>query len=264
MEKILLKALKSLDKGRPCAFATIVESTAKGTPQKTGAKMVVFSDGTSFGTVGGGRNEEKIRKECLKAIKTSKYGLVPLTYFKKDKFLCGGQMKVFIEPILTPKNLIICGAGHIGLPLSVIGKVLGFKVTVLDNRKEFANKKRFPHADHIICKTFHDGLSEIEINQNTFIVIITAGHITDFECLKTALTSKADYIGVIASQPKCREFNEQLKRQGIPDALIKKIKMPVGLDIGAQTPQEIAVSIAAEIISATNKDFIGSSKFYKK
>ncbi|MFA6378331.1 MAG: XdhC/CoxI family protein [Candidatus Omnitrophota bacterium] len=260
MEKVLLAAIKALENGQPCALATVVES-AKGTPQKIGAKMVVFRDGTCFGTVGGGLNEEKTRKECLKAIKNQKHSLVPLSYSKKDGFLCGGQIKVFVEPIAAQKSLIICGAGHIGLPLSIIGKTLDFKVTVLDNRKAFANKKRFPHVDKIICDTFDKGLSKVSANQNTFVVIVTAGHAYDFQCLKKIIHSKAAYIGIICSQSKKQEFIKKLHKSGIANDLIKRIKMPIGLDIGALSPQEIAVSIAAEIVSIYNHDLVGSAKF---
>ncbi len=263
MEKVLLEAMKSLENGQPCALATVVQSM-KGTPQKIGAKMVVFSDGTCFGTVGGGLNEEKTRKECLKAMKTRKYSLVPLSYSKKDGFLCGGQIKVFIEPLLAQKHLVICGGGHIGLPLSIIGKTLGFKVTVLDNRKEFANKRRFPHADHVICHSFTKGLSTIAVDQNTLMVLITASHDTDFQCLKKIIKSKAGYIGIICSQSKKQEFVRKLQSLRIPDSLIKAVKMPIGLDIGALSPQEIAVSISAEIVSIINKDLMGSSKFRSK
>jgi xanthine dehydrogenase accessory factor len=263
MEKVLLEAIKSLKNGQPCALATVVES-AHGTPQKIGAKMVVFSNGSCFGTVGGGLNEEKVRKECLKAIKNQKYSLVPLSYSKKDGFLCGGQIKVFIEPIIAQKRLIICGAGHIGLPLSIIGKTLGFNVTVLDNRKAFANKQRFPHVDSIICDRFTKGLSKIAINQNTLIVLITASHDSDFQCLTKVIHSKAGYIGVICSQAKRKEFFKKLQKLGIPNSLIKNVKMPIGLDIGALSPEEIAVSISAEIVSTMNKGLIGSMKFKHK
>jgi len=264
MEEILQKVVRSLQQGKPCACATIVESTAQGTPRKIGAKMVVFSDGSSFGTVGGGQNEENVKRICIKAIKSKKYGLVPLAFSKKNNFLCGGHIKVFIEPFLAQKDLIICGGGHIGLPLSVIGKVLGFKVTVLDSRKEFANKKRFGHADKVVCANITQSLSKIAIGPSTFIVIIGHSHEIDFSCLKKVARSKAGYIGIISSASKRQEFIKRLKSLGVPKNDINKIKMPIGLDIGAQTPQEIAIAIAAEIVSVLNKDLIGTPKFRSK
>src|SRR5208283_1294749 len=148
---ILYKALLASQKGQNYAFATIIEATLKGTPRKTGAKMIVFDDGTSFGTIGGGRNEKAAIAECLKAIQKQKPATITYNYFgRAGESVCGGQMKVFIEPFAAKEHLIICGAGHIALPLSAIGKILGFKVTIIDNRKELANKIRFPHVDKII------------------------------------------------------------------------------------------------------------------
>ncbi len=134
--EILYKALKASQKGQSYAFATITEATLKGTPRKTGAKMIVFNDGTSFGTIGGGRNEKAAIAECLKAIKKQKPATVTYNYFGREgESVCGGQMKVFIEPFAAKDHLIICGAGHIALPLSAIAKILGFRVTIIDNRQ---------------------------------------------------------------------------------------------------------------------------------
>ena len=141
--ELLAKALKAVNSGQKYAFATVVESTKKGTPRKSGAKMVVLNDGTLYGSIGGGRNEKAAQKECLKAIRLAKPSLVTYDYFgQKGQSVCGGQMKVFIEPAVCQNHLIICGAGHIALPLSAMAKILNYKVTIIDNRRSFANKKR--------------------------------------------------------------------------------------------------------------------------
>ena len=265
MDKTLQKAYEAAKKGQSYAFATIVESTLKGTPQKAGAKMVVLADGSLFGTIGGGRNEKASREECLKAMKTGKSVTVTYDFFGgKDKSVCGGQIKVFFEPFLGQKHFIICGGGHIGLPLSVLGKILGYKVTIVDNRKEFANKKRFPHVDSIALGDHPKKLAEILIDQNTYIMIVTQGNEFDFQCLKTVIHSQAYYIGVISSKAKRIKFLKRLKSEGISDTLLKKIRMPAGLDIGAQTPEEIAISIASEIIQKKNLNFLGTDKFKER
>jgi len=200
---LLIKALNAAQKGQRCAFATVVETTKRGTPRKPGAKMVVLEDGTLFGTIGGGRNEKEAQKECLKAIRRAKPSLVTYDLFgKKDQSACGGRIKVFIEPFVAKKHLIICGAGHIALPLSVIAKILNYKVTIVDNRKSFANKKRFPHVDTIVAGNHAEKLAKIPIDQNTHIMVMTQGHEYDFDCVKAVVRSDAGYLGVISSKPK--------------------------------------------------------------
>ena len=259
---ILYKALKASQKGQNYAFATIIEATIKGTPRKAGAKMIVFDDGSSEGSIGGGRNEKAAIAECLKAIQKQKPATVTYNYFGREgESVCGGQMKVFIEPFALDDHLIICGAGHIALPLSAMAKILGFKVTVIDNRKEFANKSRFPHVDRIIVGDHAAHLGKEAIAINTYVTIVTQGNEYDFECLKTVLKSTAAYMGVISSKPKRIKFFSRLKAAGIEEKYLKRIHIPMGLDIGAQTPQEIAISIMAEIIAVKNKNYIGTDKF---
>ena len=264
-EEVLYKALKASQKGQSYAFATIIEATLKGTPRKAGAKMVVFNDGTSFGTIGGGRNEKAAIAECLKAIQKQKPLTVTYNYFGREgESVCGGAMKVFIEPFSLKDHLIICGAGHIALPLSAIAKILGFKVTVIDNRREFANKARFPHVDKIVVGDHAGELAGIAIENNTFVTIVTQGNEYDFECLKAVIRSSAAYIGVISSQPKRVKFFGRLKSAGVEAKYLKRVHIPMGFDIGAQTPEEIAASIMAEIVSVKNKDYIGTDKFLNK
>ncbi|MCK4883130.1 MAG: XdhC family protein [Candidatus Omnitrophica bacterium] len=262
---LLIKALNAAQKGQKYAFATVVETTNKGTPRKPGAKMVVLEDGSLFGTIGGGRNEKEAQKECLKAILRGKPALVTYDLFgKKNQSACGGQMKVFIEPFVAKKHLIICGAGHISLPLSVIAKILNYKVTIVDDRKSFANKKRFPHVDTIVVGNHTQKLAKIPIDPNTQIMIMTQDHEYDFDCVKAVVQSNLGYLGVISSRPKRAKLFEQLKKMRVSDKFIKRIHIPAGIDIGGQTPEEIAVSIAAELVAENNRSLIGSEKFKKK
>lgn len=261
-QDLIIQALKAVQRGQRWAFATVVETTKKGTPRKAGAKMLVLEDGTLLGSIGGGRNEKAAQKECLKAIRSSKPSCVTYDYFgNKGQSVCGGQMKVFIEPNAVKNHFIICGAGHIALPLSVIAKLLNYKVSIVDNRKTFANKKRFPHVDEIIVGNHAQKLSKILIHKNTHIMIVTQGNEYDFQCLKTVIQSEAGYIGVISSKPKRVKFFSRLKKMGISNNTLKKIHIPAGLDIGAQTPEDIAVSISAELVRLNNKKFVGTDKF---
>jgi len=264
-QDIIIKALEASQKGQKYAFATVIESTLKGTPRKSGAKMITFEDGSIYGTIGGGRNEKNAQKECLTAIKSGKPKTVTYDFFGgKDKSVCGGQIKVFIEPFGRKKHLIICGAGHIALPLSAIGKMLNFKVTIVDNRREFGNKRRFPHADKIYVGEHTKNLAKIPINTDTYLMIVTQGNEYDFRCLKAVIKSEAAYIGVISSKAKRIKFFHRLKKGGIGQKYLRKIRIPAGFDIGAQTPQEIAVSIMGEIVETQNYQQKGTEKFQSK
>lgn len=261
----LQKALKAAQSGKKYACATVIEATLKGTPQKSGAKMIVFEDGSSYGTIGGGRYENKAQKECLKAIKRQKPKLITYQYFgQKGQSICGGEIKVYIEPAKQSSNLIICGAGHIALPLSVLAKILDFNVTVIDNRKNLANPKNFGHVDKIIVGNHARRLSAIEINHQTYIMIVTQGNEYDYQCLKAVIKSKAAYIGVISSKLKKIKFIKRLTELNIEDKYLKRMSIPAGIDIGAVTPQEIAVSIMAEIVKIQNKEYTGTDKFKAK
>jgi xanthine dehydrogenase accessory factor len=264
---LLQKALSAANKNRSFAFATIVETTAKGTPRKAGAKMVVMNNGQVFGSVGGGIDEEKIKKACLKAIRTGSSELVVCEDFgRPGEPQCGGFSKIFIEPFCGVKELVICGAGHIALPLSAIGKIIGFKAVIIDPRPEFANKSRFPHADEVLTGPYKKILTakKRHLDLNSYIVIMTYGHQHDYECLKIVLRTEAAYIGLIGSQNKKQKFLGQLKKDGFTKKEIERITVPTGIDIGAQTPEEIAVSIAAELVALQNPLFCGSDKFLNK
>lgn len=263
---LLNKALKAFNKDKKFAFATIVEATLKGTPQKAGAKMLILEDGTLYGTIGGGRNEKAAQKECLKAIKSGQSKFVTYSYFgQKGQSVCGGQIKVYIEPQVPKEKLIICGAGHIALPLSIIAKMLNFHVTVIDNRKAFLSKERFGHADKIILGTHAKKLKSQKIDKHTHIMIVTQGNEFDYECLKEVIKTENAYLGVISSKAKKIKFFKRLKNElKVAPKFLNRIKIPAGLDIGSQTPAEIAVSIMAEIISSKNQKNIKTAKFEEK
>ncbi len=265
MEDLLQIALTAAQKGQSYAFATVIDATIKGTPQKAGAKMIVLSDGTLVGTIGGGRNEKAAREECLKAIQSGKPLMVTYDYFGGEgQSVCGGQIKVFIEPFIGKKKLVICGAGHIALPLSAIAKILNFQVTVIDNRPEYANTERFPHVDRIIVGPHAQELAKLPVDPNTCVMVVTQGNEFDFECLKAVIKADLSYLGVISSKPKRIKFFNRLKAEGIEEKLLKRVKIPAGIDIGAMTPEEISVSIMAEIVANVRHDHIGTDKFKER
>ncbi len=162
-------------------------------------------------------------------------------------------VELFIEYITRKPHLVICGGGHIALPLCKIGKMLDFSVTIIDDRPEFANCERFPITDNILCKDFNEAFKEIQFNKNTYFVIITRGHKDDRKCLEIILKSDFFYVGMIGSKSKVAFVTNNMLENGYTKEEINKVHTPIGLSIGGQTPAEIAVSIAAEIILVKNE-----------
>ncbi len=211
--------------------------------------MAVFKDGSIEGTIGGGGLEKLVIKDALDVLKRERSILKEYPLNKESGLqVCGGAVSIFIEALGPAKKLIIAGGGHIGLSLSLIAKLLGLSVTVVDNRRDFADKKRFPHADEIIYAPYARALKRQSIDRNTFVVIVTHAHAHDTECLRAALKTDAAYIGMIGSKTKIKLVFDRLRKEGVDKDKLRKVHTPVGLKIGAQTPEEIAVSIAAELV----------------
>ncbi|EHI97741.1 XshC-Cox1-family protein [Clostridium sp. DL-VIII] len=163
------------------------------------------------------------------------------------------ETEVFIEYILDKPNLIICGGGHIALPLCNIGKMLEFKTTIIDDRIQFGSAERFPMADRVLCKDFNEAIEEVKPNKSTYFVIVTRGHKDDRKCLEKILTKDFFYVGMIGSKSKVAFVINNMLANGYTKEQIEKVHTPIGLNIGGQTPAEIAVSIAGEIILEKNK-----------
>ncbi len=248
MENDFNRILESLKSGRACAIATVVESIGSS-PRKVGARMIVDADGSIQGTIGGGALEKIVINDALSALGRKKSFLKTYPLDKKSGLqVCGGKVSVFIECAEPSLKLVICGGGHIGLALSYIAKLLGFRVTVLDHRRDFASPRRFPHVDEVVCAPYASALKKRAIDAGTFLVIVTHGHAFDEVCLESALKIPAGYIGMIGSRKKIRFIFDRLKGKGFKEAALKKVHTPIGLDIGAETPEEIAVAIAAELV----------------
>jgi len=252
MLEILKEALGRIDRGETIALVTIVE--AKGsTPREVGAKMIVNKDGLVDGTIGGGITEVKVIEETKQALREGEGKLLNYHLTKEQAALdegaiCGGEMKIFIDILQPKEGVLIFGAGHIAVCVSKLAKTVGFKVTIIDDRKEFANQDRFPEADEIIVEEIEDALAHLNITPSTYIIILTRGHLKDEEVLGSVIRSNAAYIGMIGSRKKNATVFRHLEGQGISQDELAKVHAPIGIDIKAQTPEEIAVSIMAEII----------------
>jgi xanthine dehydrogenase accessory factor len=233
--------------GTPVVLATVIESLGSA-PREEGARMLIRADGSIAGTIGGGAIEKKIVDEALQLMSASSPKFV--RYELKDiGMTCGGGMSVFLEPLLPAAQLIIFGAGHIGNVLSRIGKMLDFNVTVVDNRPEFADRALLPWADIVIAEDYQKAIDALTLTDNTCLVILTHKHGHDFEVLEQVLHKPFRYLGMIGSRTKIARAFQQLRDKGVDETIIQKIHSPIGIDIGANTPAEIAISIAAELVA---------------
>jgi len=242
----------ALERGEPAALVTIV-STTGSTPQRVGAKMLVFGDGRIVGTIGGGCYENDAFWKAREAIKSRRPELVH--YELSDDFaqetglICGGQMDVYIEPIEPSPELYVVGAGHVGFHLARIAHEVGFRVHVVDDREKFANAERFPDAVEIVVEDIPSWIARAAIPAHAYAVIVTRGHTNDLDALRALAQRELRYLGLIGSRAKVARIYDALMDEQMPAELLARVHAPIGLDIGAVTPQEIAVSILAELIA---------------
>ena len=251
MNDIFEEIVKIRSEGGRAAVVTIT-SVKGSTPRAEGSKMLVRSDGSILGSIGGGSAEAQVCQDAVKVMQTGKPRIVHYDLTGKEAaaggMICGGNMEVFIEPIVTDPVLYIFGGGHISFSISKIGKILGFRVVVIDDREEFANPGRFPEADETIAKDLEDVFPVLDLNNFSYVVIVTRGHLLDEKVLEWAVNTDARYIGMIGSSKKNRTVFSHLESRGVSKELLESVHAPIGIDINAETPEEIAVSIMAEII----------------
>lgn len=251
-QEVFTAALEALERGESAALVTIV-STIGSTPQRVGAKMLVFSDGRIVGTIGGGCYENDAFWKAREAIKTRRPEMVH--YELSDDFaqetglVCGGQMDVYIEPIEPSPELYIIGAGHVGFHLARLAADVGFRVHVVDDREKFANLERFPTAVEVVADDIPAWIDRANLPAHAYAVIVTRGHTNDLEALRVLAPRELRYLGLIGSRAKVARIYEALVEAHMPAEALRRVHAPIGLDIGAVTPQEIAVSILAELIA---------------
>jgi xanthine dehydrogenase accessory factor len=243
--------LKLRSEGKSGALATIV-STKGSTPREIGAKMLILEDGKFRGSVGGGCMEAEVWQEAMKVMAEGRPKTLHLDLTGREAeeggMICGGIMDIYIEPITPPPKVFVFGGGHISLFVSKISNLVGFEVVVVDDRPQFANRERFPEAQEVIAEEFPFVFSKLKVNRSSYLVIVTRGHAYDQEVLEWALGQEVKYIGMIGSRKKIQTVYNALKEKGVRADQLTRVHAPIGLDIGALTPEEIAVSIVAQMI----------------
>ncbi|HSW49288.1 MAG TPA: XdhC/CoxI family protein [Bryobacteraceae bacterium] len=238
--------------GEKCALATIV--SARGSiPAYESAKMLIRENGSIFGTVGGGCVEAQVLTVAREVIETGRPKTLSFDLSGRDLeesgLICGGELEIFIEAVLPQPTAIIFGAGHISKGLSKIASLAGFAVTVVDDRASFASRERFPEAEEVHAAEYESVFPQLPVNESSYLIIVTRGHKDDLRVLRLAAASAARYVAMIGSKKKVIEILRDLEKEGVPKASLERVHAPMGLDIGAVTPEEIAVSVVAEMIA---------------
>jgi xanthine dehydrogenase accessory factor len=238
--------------GRRGAIATIV-NVRGSIPSFETAKMLIRDDGSSFGTIGGGCVEAEVWQAAREVMESEKPRTLTFNLNQNPKYdtglVCGGTLDIFIEPILPPALLYIFGAGHVAFNLYGTAKSAGFDVTIVDDRESYANRERFPEAKEVIAEDYDRAMARINPSQTSYIVIVTRGHKDDMRVLRWAVQTQSRYIGMIGSKRKTISIFRELLKEGLSGQLFERVHAPVGFDIGAITPEEIAVAITAELIA---------------
>jgi xanthine dehydrogenase accessory factor len=251
-QEVFVALNRALEQGEDAALVTIVSSQGS-TPQRVGAKMLVFPDGRMVGTIGGGCYENDAFWKAKEAIQTRKPLLVKYDlnddFAQENGLVCGGQMQVYIEPLESTPRLYVVGAGHVGYNLAKLAGTIGFKIHVLDDREKFANRERFPDAESVVVETIPDWLQRADIPSSAYVVIVTRGHTHDLDALRSLAKRDLRYLGLIGSKAKVKRIYDALLGEGMPVEYLQRVHAPVGLDIGAVSPEEIAVAILAELIA---------------
>jgi len=251
-QEVFAALAEALERGEEVALVTIVAATGS-TPQRVGAKMLVFPDGRTVGTIGGGCYENDAFWKAREAITARRP--INVKYELNDDFaqetglVCGGQMEVFIEPVEASPDVYVFGAGHVGYFVAKMARDVGFRVHVVDDREKFANAERFGEGIDVVVENIPNWLQTHTLSPTAYAVIVTRGHTHDLDALRALTSHPLRYLGLIGSKAKVKRIFDELRGEGTKDEALRGVHAPIGLDIGAITPQEIAVSIVAELIA---------------
>ena len=254
--EITREVLKASREGPGVILATVI-SGPEGAAPSPGAKLLVRRDGSTLGSYGGAAFEATVIEDALNAITEFPRRPVQALYYRSEGARIhrleakGGAdaYEVMIEIVEAPVTLLICGGGHIGLSLATIGEHVGFSVAVMDDREMYANPQRFPMADKVMAGDFAQMLADFPIGPNTYIVMVSRGHKQDETCLRATVNRGAAYVGMIGSKRRVSTVLRHLAEEGYDIADLERVYTPIGFDLGAETPEEIAVSIIAELIA---------------
>lgn len=258
-EDILGALIRARDEGRAAVLATIIKSRGS-VPRHSGSKMIIFDDRSTLGSVGGGELEARVLDEAAIALREEENRIVAYKLIdpaEGDPGICGGEVQVYLEPQLPRPTLLLIGCGHVGRAVAALGSWLGYRVVAADDRPEMIGREHIPSAELFLNSDLEKSLSEFDFGLNTYVVATTRSAVVDASYLPIIAGRSARYIGVIGSRRRWAETRRLLMARGVATEDLEKMRSPVGLKIGAETPEEIALSIMSEITSlrhGTNPD----------
>jgi xanthine dehydrogenase accessory factor len=246
-EIVRLRAL-----GQKCALATIVQVNGS-IPSYESAKLLVREDGSMMGTIGGGCVEAEVWNAAREVIESEKPRHLAFSLGQDAAYdnglICGGQLNIFVEPVVPQPRAYIFGGGHVSKSISKVAALAGFSTVIVDDREAFANKDRFPEADETYAEEYEAVFPKLPVTSTSYVIIVTRGHRDDMRVLRWAVGTPAKYIAMIGSKRKTISVIHELEKEGFERAAFDKIFAPMGLEIGAESPEEIAISVVAEMIA---------------
>lgn len=245
---------EAFNANQPFVLCTVIETTGSS-PGTVGQKMIVFRDGSTAGTVGGGINEERVREAAVDLFKNGTSTI--LTFNLANPIggsdpVCGGEARVFIELQAHEPRMVIFGAGHIGKTLAKMAALARFQVTIIDERPEYADAELFPEGIEVVCGSYQEAAVDAGIDERCHVAVVTPGHVKDREVLEKVLLTNAPYIGLVSSAKKMVEMKQAFKAAGFDEKKVEGIFAPIGINLGSTTPEEIAVEILAQIVAFRN------------
>lgn len=242
--------LKAQQNHQTFALCTIVRSEGS-TPRRVGSKMLVFPDGQIEGTIGGGEMESLVIEAAQQAILAGKAGTMDYALVdpaRGDPGVCGGTVTIFIEPIYPEPTIVVVGMGHVGQAVLKLARFAGFRAVAVDDRPDFANADVLPDADDVVCVSMKQLAEQAPTHRKCYFVLTTRNILVDIDALPALIAQDVPYIGVIGSRRRWQTTRKKLLEVGLTETALEKVRSPIGLELNAETPEEIAVSILAEII----------------
>ena len=245
-DSLLHEVVAAVDGGEPVVLATVVD-TCRTAPGHIGTKMLVYADGRCAGSIGGGAVEARVAAEARESLTDGRSRL--MRYDLLELGMCGGEMTVYLEPHLPRPTVLVIGCGHIGRAVVELAHWLGYRVIAVDDRDEFVTEELLPDADVRMAGPIQEMLRDVRLTEQTHVVLATRATDVDLEALPLLLASPAGSIGALGSRRRWQETRTELVARGTSEQTLDRVKAPIGLDIAAQTPREIALAIVGEILA---------------
>jgi len=251
IERVYEAALDAIRRGEPAAMATVIEASGS-TPRGMSAKMLILADGRTVGTVGGGPMEARVieaAKAAIAAGESREVEIQPVDERRGDADVCGAGMRIYVEVLAPRPTLLVVGGGHVGQAVAELGAFLGYRVTVVDERPEMVTPERFPWATTRLAGDPAREIADLPLAEQTYVVIVTPHYSPDEKVLAALADCPVAYVGLMGSRRRTAHTFERAREAGVSEELLERVHTPIGLDIGAEMPKEIAVSILGEIVA---------------